>query len=264
MKKSEMFLPAQRLLSLVVLAAVAMAVLVSPVLAAPAAKVKPTVPAAPQSIDQTLEEEYREITGHIRNAKRANKAFRARIKSEALDPQAMVTPDDTDPLDVVLRRTIALIGYFNARKMLPAGKSTRFANELLALSTAAAKLAPPAKSATPPKGAAKAAAKTAEKARVDARKKLFKKVCALRRRVAFANPLVNFDKIVCMLEQPGSHRIIEQARASYRGHSKGGGPIIVRDFKSKITVVGALAGVKVATGPWKGKDLVGKFSGLEL
>ncbi|MBL7221106.1 MAG: hypothetical protein ISS69_13395 [Phycisphaerae bacterium] len=270
-----------------VLTAAAMAVLVSPVLAAPAAKVAPTVPAPPQSIDQTLDEEYGEITGHIRNAMRANKDLRARIKSQALDPQAMVTPDDIDPLDVVLRRTIALLGYFNARKMLPAGKSTTFANELLALSAAAKSLtiekpaikAKPARKPQPAKTAAERAArkakiaadrakaaadKTALKTKVDARKELFKKVCALRRGIAFSNPLVDFDKIVCMLEQPGGHRIIEQARASYRGHSTGGGPIIVSGFKSKTSVTEVLAGVKVATGPWKGKELVGKFSGLEL
>jgi len=244
MKKSAMFLPASPFLSLVVLAAAALGVLVSPV-------------SAELTIDQTLDEEYGEIAGHINKLKRARKEWRERLKREALDPQAMVTSKDTDPLDVVLRRTIALLGYFNTRRMLSAGEPSKFAGELVKLSTVAAKLAPPAKSATP--------AKAAEKARVDARKELFKKVCALRRRIAFANPLVNFDKIVCMLERPGTHRIIEQARACYRGHSKGGGPIILSNFKSKAAVTKVLDGVKIATGPWKGKELVEKkFSGLEL
>jgi hypothetical protein len=49
--------------------------------------------------------------------------------------------------------------------------------------------------------------------KLDVRRKLFGKVCGLRRRIAFSNPLLNFDDIVCMLEQPGDRRIIEQARA---------------------------------------------------
>jgi len=229
----------------------------SPAIAAPAKKAKPV---EPLTIDQTLEEQYREIAGHISRLPRAQKSWRERLHKEALDPHSLVSEKDVDPLDVVLRRTGALIGYLNTRKMFTAGFS-RYATEFVTLTTAAKALAI---EKLAPKAKLTAAERTARKAKIEARKELFMKVCALRRKIAFSNPLVNFDKIVCMLERPGRSRIVEQARASYRGHSVGGGPIIVSGFKSEPRVTEVLKGVKVASGPWKGKELVGKFSGLEL
>ena len=198
------------------------------------------VAAEPLSIEQTLEDEYKEITGHINRLKKSKPEWRARLQEEALDVQALVNKKDTDPLDVVLRRTLSLVEYLNTRKMFTPGFS-KYATELLKLSTAA-----------------KAEAKP------EARKALFMQICALRRKIALSNPLVNFDKLVCMLEQPGNSRIVEQARASYRGHSVGGGPLLISTIKTKPVMIAPLAGVKVSSGSWKGKELVGKFSGLEL
>ena len=225
--KQTMMCPAVRTAAILVCVA-AMAGLVS---AAPGA----------MSVEQTWEAEHGELVGQIKRLKRARKQWRDRLAAEALDKQALVLPGDADPLDVVLRRTAALVRYFKGRKMLPSAALGGFEARL-------GKLSAEAKAASQPA----------------ARKALFAKVCSLRRGIAFANPLLNFDRIVCMLERPGGRRIIEQARAVCRGHSRGGGPIIIRDFKSKPVVAGALAGVSVTSGPWKGKTLTGKFSGLEL
>jgi len=199
-----------------------------------------TVPAA-LTVAQTLDEEWGEITRHLSRAKRAKPEWRQRLKDEALDVHALVSPKDTDPLDVVLRRTAALVGHFKARRMLPAKVTASYAAQL-------AKLAADAKTA----------------AKGGPRKALFVKVCTLRRRIAMSNPLLSFDKIVCMLEKPGHRRIIEQARAVFPGHSIGGGPVILSNFKTAAAMTEVLKGVKVTSGPWKGKELVGKFSGLEL
>ncbi len=214
--------------TLAVIAAAAVAVLALPV-------------SAEVSVDQTWNAEHGELLGQIRRLKKPNKNFRNRLKAEALDQQALVLPSDKDPLDVVLRRTAALVRYFKGRKMLSSSALSGFEGKLGKLSAAAQSTPQP-----------------------DARKKLFAQVCALRRSIAFSNPLLNFDDIVCMLEQPGDARIIEQARAIWRGHSKGGGPVVIRGFKSEPTIEKPLAGVRVTSGPWKGKELTGKFSGLEL
>jgi hypothetical protein len=208
--------------------AAALTVLVSPVLA--------EIP-----VNQTWNAEHGELLGQINRLKQSKKKWRNRLKAEALDKQALTLPEDTDPLDVVLRRTAALVRYFKGREMLSSSVLGEFETQLNRLSAAA-------KSNSKP----------------DARKKLFMQVCGLRRSIAFSNPLLNFDDIACMLEQPGDRRIIEQARAVCEGHSRGGGPVIIRDFKSKAACVKALAGVQVASGAWKGKELTGKFSGLEL
>lgn len=193
------------------------------------------------SVEQTWAGEYDEIAGQIGRLKTMDPGFRARLEAEALDRQALVMPEDRDPVDVVLRRTGALIAYHKKRGDLPGTTIRNYEAKWAELSDAA-------KSASGD----------------NARRKLFGQVCGLRRQVAFANPLLNFDSIACMLEQPGDARIIEQARAVWPGHSKGGGPLIIKDFKTRPTLSLPLVGTQVTSGPWKGNELTGKFSGLEL
>ncbi|MDP6557921.1 MAG: hypothetical protein QGG71_24850 [Pirellulaceae bacterium] len=201
--------------------------------------VSPAVAEVP--VEQTWNKDYSELVRQIDRLKQSDKNFRSRLKSEALDRQALILPEDRDPLDVVLRRTNALVLYFKQRGQLFSSVLGNVEKQLSELDVAA-------RSANKP----------------EARKALFRRACELRRRVAFSNPLLDFDDIVCMLEQPGDRRIVEQARAACPGHANGGGPLIIRDFKSKAARVQALAGIPVTAGPWKGKELTGKFSGLEL
>jgi len=193
------------------------------------------------AVQQAWKGEFDEIAGQLGKLKTAHRDRRERLAAEALDAQALVQPTDSDPLEVVLRRTNALIQYFKTNGMLAAGMLTGFEKDCNELS-AAARLA----------------------TQNDVREKLFSDVCGLRRKVVFANPLLNFDHLICMLEQPGDARIIEQARAIWHGHSQGGGPLVIRNFKTDPVTSAPLAGIKVASGPWQGKELTGKFSGLEL
>jgi hypothetical protein len=190
--------------------------------------------------EQSWNQEYRELAGQISRLKSSPQSRQDRLKAEALDAQALVQPTDADPLDVVLRRTQALLNYYRRQGGVPSSSLVDYEARLNGLATAATASTP------------------------DDRKALFLQACALRRGIAFANPLLDFGDIVCMLEQPGEQRIIEQARAIWKGHSRGGGPLFIRDFKSKAGSVAPLAGVRVASGPWAGKELTGKFSGLEL
>ena len=77
-------------------------------------------------------------------------------------------------------------------------------------------------------------------------KRLFTAVCRLRRTVALANPLLDFDRIICTLEQPGDYRFAEQARASRHGHFAGGGPLLIENFKTQPRLVEPLADVTVS------------------
>lgn len=192
------------------------------------------------SVEQTWASEYDEIAGQIGRLKTMDRAFRARLEAEALDRQALVMPEDRDPVDVVLRRTKALIDYHAKRGGMPQAAIKGY-------ETKWAELADAAKPASED----------------NARRKLFERACGLRREIAFANPALNFDSIACMLEEPGDQRIIEQARAIW-GHSRGGGPLIIKDFKTRPSLSLPLAGAKVTSGAWKGNELTGKFSGLEL
>ena len=196
---------------------------------------------ADQSFDRIRNDEYRELAGQIERMKASPAEWRNRLANEALDEQALILPADRDPLDVVLRRTAALVKHCRESRWVPAGGQAEFEAEL---------------------GGLRTAQKSASKG--GARRALFHRACALRRRIAFANPLLDFETIVCMLEQPGEDRIIEQARAVWRGHSIGGGPLVIRDFKSRPESVKPLEGIPVSRGPWRGRELAGKFSGLEL
>ena len=202
---------------------------------------KQSQPKKSQAATVIWDKEYNELYGHIARLKKWRGVPRDRLRKETLDPQALTLPEDKDPLDIVLRRTGALLDHYKKKRALPAARLAKFARELRKLSASAKSTAD-----------------------ATARKALFHPACQLRRELSFANPLLNFERIVCMLEKPGRARIIEQARACWGGHSKGGGPVVISDFKSKPRIVKPLAGVSVTSGPWKGKELTGYFSGLEL
>jgi len=193
------------------------------------------------TVEQAWNTEYTEISAQIENRKTWNNKYRQRLDTEALDREALILPGDNDPLDVVIRRTGALFHFLNEKKFCTPETLNEFRpglNRLLEL----------AKSASDPAS----------------RKKLFLEACALRRNIAFANSLFDFNSAVCMLEQPGPHRVMEQARAVYPGHATGGGPILLKNIKGKPEVEPLLKGVQVSAGAWKGRELVDKFSGLEL
>jgi len=180
--------------------------------------------------------EWQELTGQIGKG-----VTGGRFKAEALDPEALILTGDRDPLDIVLRRTHALIEHFKRDGKLSAAVVSSFEKQWNALSTSA---------------------KTVAVSNSDARRDLYNQVCALRRQVAFANPLLDFDSVVCMLEPLIERRIVEAGRPF--GYKPGGGPIVVSGLGSKPSVRRLLTGVPVSSGAWKGKALTEKFAGLEL
>jgi len=208
---------------------------------AQAGTIQPETPDMQNVVRRVWNEEYNELAGQIARLKNWNGVPRDRLREEALDEQAFTQPDDKDPLDIVLRRTDSLLQHFKKANGLSSSLLSDLESQLHGLS-----------------------ARAGSAANANERKALFTEVCKLRREVALANPLLDFDSIVCMLEQPGDARIIEQARACWGGHSKGGGPIIISNFKSEPTIRKVLADVSVTSGPWKGSELTGYFSGLEL
>jgi len=199
------------------------------------------MPTEQMPVEQTWDEEYQEISRQLGKLKGESEKRRQTLRDQAYDQQSLVTPEDKSPLDVVLRRTGALIEYLKKQGEPSADRLNDFQERLDDL-----------------RGAAESANLD------DTRKALFKEACALRREVAFSNPLLDFGRIVCMLEQPGNRRIIEQARAECPGHARGGGPVMISNFPSEAQCEPLLGGVEVTSGRWQGKPLTEKFSGLEL
>ena len=86
--------------------------------------------------------------------------------------EALILKTDRDPADIVVRRTRAL---WNDLSKNPDAKVWEMESELQSLERAVKD--------TPPSA-------------TNSRKELYMKACALRRKIAFANPLIDFDRIV--------------------------------------------------------------------
>ena len=179
---------------------------------------------------QSSTDEYGHLAADIRN-----RAWSDRIAAQAFDKQALILKSDRDPLDVVLRRTAALLADLTAAKDAP--DLAKEANELQALGTTAGN--------TPPTDGA-------------ARGALFDKACKLRRRIAFANPLLNFDRLLFIKRHDpgGPFHMCDQ----YYGCNArpGGGLFVLSDpFGPEPRATDLLAGSLVESGRLKGQKLTG-------
>ena len=164
-----------------------------------------------------------------------------RLRREALDRTALIEPGDRDPLDVVLRRTRALLDALQRREDVP---------DLRAESEALAQLT--TRGAAVPVGD-------------EARGTLFAEACALRRRIAFANPLLDFGSVLFLKH----HRArFEHMVDQYFGfHAVPGGGVFVLDnaFGDAPVARDLLQGRLIENGRLAGRTLAGgSFISLEL
>ncbi len=101
------------------------------------------------------------------------RAHFASVAPQAFRPEALILDSDRDPADVVLRRTAALLE--NLKKLGGGPELDAMASELHEL---------------------QAAGKTVDPADKPARYALYADACRLRRRIAFSNPLLDFNDVV--------------------------------------------------------------------
>lgn len=168
---------------------------------------------------------------------------RARLEREALRREALILEGDKTPVDVVLRRTAALLKHLQAGVDGPALKAEEA--ELQALQAQCA----------PDMSAERIAG-------------IFPKLTALRRRIAFQNPLLDFDKIVFLKHNKmvrGERHMVDQY-LGFNQEKRGGLFVLENPFSEKATVKSLLGDVTVANGPLKGQTLEdnGAFISLEL
>ena len=167
---------------------------------------------------------------------------------EAFNRQALIWPEDRDPLDVLLRRTRAL--YEDLQSSPDA--QTVFAQDRVAL-----------------------AALTADAAKTpvtdtDARFALFLKTMRLRRAIAFKNPILkSIDKLLFITREVfptqeldwGTH-ICDQFfgfHARAKESSRGDGLYVLENpFSDNPKLVDILKNRVVEKGPWKGRRLIDK------
>ncbi len=163
-----------------------------------------------------------------------NRGHFSRVAHQAHRREALILGSDRDPADIVLRRTAALLADL---KQMPSKRSLApLEKQLAELQAASAKIA--VKSA-------------------DARYALFAEACRLRRPIAFANPLLSFNKILFIKRhRPSFNHMCDQ----YYGINarQGGGLFVLTDpFGPNPQVRNVLADSVVTRGRLKGQKLEG-------
>jgi len=189
-----------------------------------------TVAAAPAKAPATeWEYQYEVLRQDIRS-----RATFARYAGETYRREALILESDRDPVDVVLRRTAALLA--DIRRMSGAPDLSAPGAELKELQAA---------------GAATAVDDA------EGRQKLFERACKVRRKVAFSNPLLNFDEILFIKRHRSSfNHMCDQ----YYGINSppGGGLFVLRDpFGANPKVRDVLAESVVENARLKGTRLLG-------
>ncbi|MHC4146003.1 MAG: discoidin domain-containing protein, partial [Planctomycetota bacterium] len=169
-----------------------------------------------------------EMQYHVLRHNIANRSRISKYADQVYGPQALIFDSDRDPLDVVLRRTSALLDDLGRTASMP------MAAELKKLQDACAEVAV---------------------AETEQRLELFKKACRLRRRIALSNPLLDFDKILLIKRERATfNHMCDQ----YYGINvkPGGGIYVLSDpFGDNPQVRDVLAGSVVRRGRLKGQRL---------
>ena len=162
---------------------------------------------------------------------------RSRFKQfapETFRRESLILEGDRDPLDVILRRTEALLA--DIRRMSKDPELADMAAELADRRAAAG--------GTPVE-------------QKEARRALFDKVCHLRRRIAFSNPLLDFDEVLILKRHLA---VYNHMCDQYYGMAQrpGGGLFILSDpFGPNPGIRDLLADSVVANGRLKGQKLSG-------
>ncbi|MBM3289748.1 MAG: hypothetical protein FJY92_06315, partial [Candidatus Hydrogenedentes bacterium] len=172
---------------------------------------------------------------------RETPAAQERLAHEAVQAAALIAETDRDPVDVVLRRAQALLADIEGMPGAP--RLTEQARRLRRLERGARRIAPDSPD----------------------RKDLFARACALRREIAFKNPLLDFDRILFL--EHNRARYEHMVDQYYGFHAaRGGGVFVLEDaFGERPTVRDLLETARVENGRLEGRTLEGgSFISLEL
>ncbi|MFI5380938.1 MAG: NPCBM/NEW2 domain-containing protein [Tepidisphaerales bacterium] len=154
---------------------------------------------------------------------------------ETLRPESRLLKTDRDPLDIVLRRTLALLGEI--QRLRPNDSTLAdLLRQLQSLQSASATI--PVESST-------------------SRFVLFADACRVRRLVAFRNPLLDFDKLLFIKRHRAIYPHMCDQYYGMAQHPGGGVYILSNPFSASLQVRDVLADSVVANGRLKGQKLSG-------
>ncbi len=185
------------------------------------------------TVGQDLKQEWENQFASLQ----ADPADRGRIaarEAQTLRPESLILAADRDPTDIVLRRTAALLA--DLKQLAPTAALADAEQQLASLQAANQKIAPHEDEAC---------------------YALFVKTCQLRRRIAFANPLLDFQELLFVKR----HRAIYTHMCDqYYGIAArpGGGLCVLSDpWGPNPRVRDVLADAVAGNGRLKGQKLSG-------
>lgn len=187
-------------------------------------------------------DEFAELQRQIADQPKWN---RQRLAAETLRPEALILETDVTPVDVVWRRTGALLKRLATLPGAPDLRRQAAAWEALGAEAAAVR-----------KGA-------------DAEQRaVFAQAVRLRRKIAFQNPALDFDSIVFLLhnkQSRGARHMIDQY-LGFNAEARGGVYVLEKPFSDRPKVRNLLAAAPVQNGTLKGRTLDnrGGFLALDL
>ncbi|MFK5923107.1 MAG: hypothetical protein QM496_13080 [Verrucomicrobiota bacterium] len=191
---------------------------------------------ADDEIRKSWLDEWQYLSNQLKQP-RPDAAVRKRLEQETFQSAALLFETDRNPLDVVLRRTAALLDDLELENKQALQK------ELNVLGDKNDQLAQ-----NDPK-----------------RRDLFLSACKLRRRIAFSNPLLDFNKIVFLTHHRA--RFEHMVDQYYGFHAPPGGSVYVLNdpFGEKPVAQNLMDGALVQNGRLKGRKLTaGSFISLDL
>jgi hypothetical protein len=181
----------------------------------------PESPSAYVDLEEESLLQFDELVGIIKKPRNpsTNEVFRC---------ESLILKGDRDPVDVVLRRTSALLGDLEGLK-----RNEKLRGQLDDLFKRCALVDP---------------------VNVDARRALFRELCALRRKIAFSNPLLDFSEILFLKRNGiGGQHLCDQNFGA--GQLPGGGIYVISDPFGEKPVVRDILTAPVVSGRLSGRLL---------
>jgi len=174
--------------------------------------------------------QFHELAYHLEH----NRKWFEKKGPEAFRRASLILESDRDPADVVLRRTAALLDRLSA---MPGGARLADQRKGLRALRARARQTPPDEE--------------------DARYALYEAACALRRRIALANPLLSFEKVLFVKRHRSGYNHMCDQFFGFHARPGGGVFVLCDAFGEKPRVRDLLAGVAVESGRLAGEPLSG-------
>lgn len=156
------------------------------------------------------------------------------VAAETAHPEALVRRTDRDPTDIALRRAEALLA-----DLMNTGAAPRLADHAARLKALRDRAG-----SVPPEDTA-------------ARRALFGEVCQVRRTIAFANPLLNFDRILFIKRHRSLYNHMCDQYYGITARPGGGLYVLENAFGAAPSVRDLLDGARVENGRLAGQPLRG-------